>query len=72
MIELWMEGWCANEGVATADLCGVYEASSVAEAARMWAAEDDRRGINMNYSEPVSFWGCRFFDNEADARKAFG
>ena len=33
---------------------------------------DDENSRNCVDIENLSFWVCRFFDNEADARKAFG
>lgn len=71
MITLWMEGFQVMEGSAQAEYCGTYQAKTLREAVEMWIAEDTRRRGLVDL-ERLTYWSCRFFDNEADARKSFG
>ena len=67
--EVWMEGFaCSGEGErANAILQSTQEADSFQEACEK-AFQDDP---NFDATH-LTVWGCRLFDNEADARKAFG
>lgn len=59
----------------TADFMGTYEANSFEEAVEKWFDEkpDRREYYGKNKLKgTISYWGCRFFDNESDARKSFG
>lgn len=77
--EVWTEGWSATGGHSPAQFLGVYEGATFADACRAWAMEqkpsegytDPMRQLWRD-GDPPTWWGCRFFDNEADARKAFG
>jgi len=70
--EVWVEGWAASgEQHATAQLLGMTDAGTFQEAcaAMLKATGSDIRLYNP---ERNSYWGCRLFDNEQAARKAFG
>ncbi len=68
--EVWMEGYAATGESSPAKYCGSYRAESFREAASFWVAE---HGEQQYFDETgPSYWGCRFFDNETDARGGFG
>jgi hypothetical protein len=68
--QIWMEGYAATGDHAPAEFCGEYEAESFAEACAAWNKERGESGyFNTN---TLTYWGCRFFDNETDARRSFG
>ena len=75
--KIWSEGFAATGQSGEATLHGTIEAKSFEDAILQFALKhkdfynllDHRpsdRGSNYTY------WGCRIFDNEADARRAFG
>jgi hypothetical protein len=73
-IEIWSEGYLATgmEGIpAPAHLHGVIEAENLREACEKLAEADEGFKGYFN-AKNMSYWGCRLFDNEADARKSFG
>lgn len=75
---LWVEGYAATGEHGTAKLLGTVEAESFNEAVLKWNSEnntDGRKWGNLGYDlnyDRHSLWGCRIYDNERDARKAFG
>jgi len=74
---LWVEGYAATGEHGTARYLGMAEADSFNEAVLKWNKEHnaDGRWGNLGYSlnhDRYSLWGCRIYDNEKDARKAFG
>ena len=72
-INLWSEGYACTGNQSGATFHGTFKAKDLTDA-----IEQFRGTLNDEYSikcidiERKSFWGCRFFDNEADARKSFG
>lgn len=68
--EVWCEGYAATGESAPAFKIGEAEAESFSKACAIVMDTDERRRI----FDParLTYWGCRLFDNEADARKAFG
>jgi hypothetical protein len=71
MIDVWMEGFAANSETGTAHKLGTFKAATLAEAVAAWAATGPALAAHLN-KEHTAVWGCRLFDNEADARKNFG
>lgn len=67
---VWMEGYTATEDRGTAEFCGVWPGATFADACAAWARET--RSPQLFDREKLTFWGCRLFDSEAAARKAFG
>jgi hypothetical protein len=65
--EIWMEGFAATGESAGASSHGEVEAPTFREAcvARF-------KGDNLFEEKSLTYWGCRLFDNEADARQGFG
>lgn len=83
-IEIWMEGYVIQGGEGKASLVATIEADSFDEAVEKYNGTAKQPA---NRREPLGFgehspadlrdgvwtiWGCRLFDNEADARKNFG
>jgi len=70
---IWMEGYNSVESRAAgkAEFLGDFKATSFADACKK-ACEN--KGWNMNhYAEKSNtYWGCRFFEDEESARKAYG
>ena len=77
--QVWMGGYAATGDHAPAEFCGEYDAESFVEACAAWVNEDKKerkKYFNPNnsiFSPPrPTYWGCSFYDNEADARETFG
>lgn len=72
--EVWSEGYRATGDFARATLEGRVDAESFAEACRKACVDHGRWKEEPGGFDPkrLTVWGCRLFDNEADARKAFG
>ena len=74
--EIWIEGYLATgmEGVpAKAHLLGKVEAQTFAEACDQLCSDPAWQEGHGNYDrERGTVWARRLFNNEADARKAFG
>ena len=70
-IEIWSEGYRATGERGSATLHGVVEAKSLKEACAKLAASDPEFA---RYYDPKhgTYWGCRLFGNEQDARELFG
>lgn len=67
--EIWMEGYSATGEHATASCVGTrVPARTFREACIKTYGYDN----NLFDPERLTFWGCRLFDNEADAREGFG
>ena len=77
--DVWMEGWEATgceRGPVPARFLGTYEAENFVNAchiAAMKLADGDLPTFYKYYSiNDNTWWACRFFDNEKDARESFG
>ena len=72
-MDLWCEGFATNGERAPAAYLGTFATDSIDEAVEQWVErarpEDD---LVAKQDGIWRYWGCRIFDNEADARKAFG
>lgn len=70
--EIWIEGYSVTGNSSTAQHKGQYAGHTFEEACARWA--DSLEPESKSYYDPIAntFWGCRLFNNEADARKAFG
>jgi len=68
--EVWSEGYVVTGNQDTAKLWGTVEAESFQKACDyMFESKNNRKYYRP---ETLEIWGCRLFDNETDARKAFG
>lgn len=70
-INLWMEGYSATGEHGTAQYCGFYKVNTLKEAVEQWVNESLDR-VKYTNIDHLTYWGCRFYDNEPDARKSFG
>lgn len=71
IFEIWSEGYIIQGNKSTAIYFGREKAETFKEAC------DNFAKITPNFAEyynpkKMTFWGCRLFDNETDARKSFG
>jgi len=74
-IKIWEEGYMATGESARASRIGVYEAESFDDAVKAHIKANPELKVNQLYDyngKYHSIWACRLFDNETDARKAFG
>lgn len=75
MITLWVEGYAATGNHGTAQCLGTFDVDTYEEAVLIWRDtewEASRWGDFGWGSGVYSVWGCCIYDNEEDARKAFG
>lgn len=84
--EIWMEGYRATGESGTATYEGKWEGETFDDAVKKYVFVKDLghlydkgsrflpRDENGIMKEEVAhrIWGCRLFNNEADARKSFG
>lgn len=72
VFDIWVEGYACTGQFAKARYCGRFAGATFKDAVEAYVdtLPDDQK----HYYNPktISFWACRFFDNEIDARKAFG
>jgi hypothetical protein len=68
--QVWCEGYQTSGNSDTAVLEGEIRAESFTEACIKLLG--DRLDKNPDGSYRLSRWGCRLFDNEAEARASFG
>ncbi|KKN79741.1 hypothetical protein LCGC14_0337630 [marine sediment metagenome] len=84
IIQIWMEGFRATGESSEASKIGEYEAKDF-DAAVKQHMEKHPGDVNIegpdcymtkeaykNRRSDYSIWACKLFDNETDARKAFG
>lgn len=70
--EVWSEGYAATGESAPARFHGKFKGVTFKDAVESYIntlSPDSRKSFN---GERLTYWGCRFFDNEQDARKSFG
>jgi hypothetical protein len=71
--QVWTEGYAATGQSSDAQYHGEFEGETFREAVAAFRDSlTDEHSRNCVDLERLSFWGCRFFDNEDDARKSFG
>jgi len=73
--EIWSEGYRATGEAATATCHGTFEGATFTEAVQRYLetlGQENRAFYRQHNDGTWTCWGCRLFDNEADARKAFG
>lgn len=71
---LWMEGFSATGQHNTAQYLGDFEGNSFNDACDNWANSIEEQEYYKSGNDKCrpTYWGCRIFDNEEDARKSFG
>jgi len=71
--DLWIEGYQATGGSGTARCYARnLPGDSFKDAVTKFAATPQAKGLGLFDEERLSFWGCRAFDNEEDARRNHG
>jgi hypothetical protein len=86
--EVWMQGYAATGQSAKAQFIGKVEARSFKQACHILMCQDYLKNhTSENLRAPnqwidpdrwdydpdsCSYWGCKLFDNETDARKTYG
>jgi hypothetical protein len=68
---IWAEGYRATGQSSGAICLGTAKGVTFQDACKRKASEDARFNSYFN-EEHLSYWGCRLFDNESDARRTFG
>lgn len=72
MFEVWMEGFSATGDYASAQCQGSFKGHTFQEACIAWVNTLELSQQLYYNSERNSYWGCKLFDNEIDARRSFG
>lgn len=71
--EIWSEGFADSRELHQAYLFGCGEGETFREACiNFMNADKQHKELRYFNVKDLTFWGCRLFDNEADARKSFG
>ena len=70
-VDVWAQGYRTNGDSGSAHFWGSVEAEDLAGACKILASVDNQFKKNFE-PERMTWWGCRLFDNETDARKTFG
>lgn len=68
--EIWVEGFAVTGQSATASLLSKEKGKNWVDAVSRYMEKNPQR-IRID-ERGFTDWGCRLFDNEADARKSFG
>lgn len=71
-IDLWVEGYQCTGGSNTASYLGTYKADSLREAVQQWVAENPKERERYVDISRLTYWGCKFYNNECHARRSFG
>lgn len=70
--EVWTEGFATNGQRQGATFHGLFEGHNFKEAVISFYDSANEKTKSCIDIDRMTFWGCRFFDNEDDARKSFG
>lgn len=71
--QVWTEGYMATGESGKAIFHGEFDGETFRDAVKAYRDTiTDPYSIKCVDLENLTFWACRFFDNEADARKSFG
>ena len=72
--EVWAEGYQTNGESSGAFLLGTYEGESFDDAVLscMMDSKHNQKLFTYRLHSYHSYWGCRLFDNEYEARYNFG
>lgn len=68
---IWVEGYIATGNSSKASQLGEAYGETFSEACASFFRDRDDAQFFRAGDVPM-YWGCRLFDNEADARKMFG
>ena len=67
---VWLEGFSATGEIGRAQFCGEYGANDFAQACEIWIMQNGDFSLFNKHS--LTYWGCRFFEDENKARATFG
>lgn len=71
--EIWTEGYAATGEHQPASKMGEAEGETFRDAVLKFMENYSPRKRRDDFNaERLTYWGCRLFDNEADARKSNG
>lgn len=71
--EVWTEGYATTGQSSDAMFHGKFKGKTFKDAVIAWKNTlTDKYSIQCVDVDRMNFWGCRFYDNEKDARKSFG
>lgn len=71
--EIWIEGYSITGNLSGARKLGEVHADTFAEACDKLCSPPEWQIRNGDYDrQRGEVWGCRLFNNESDARRAFG
>lgn len=70
--EIWSEGFAVTGQSGEAMLMGRAKGESFEDACADHFDPNDPNDSKYYDPKRNTYWGCRLFDNEADARKSFG
>lgn len=68
---IWLEGYQATGEHGTATCLGSHQGETFQDACKQAVIARDM-DLKSYSEERNTYWGCRFFDNEAEAREGFG
>ena len=66
--DIWVEG---SDRATPASFVGTAEGNTFSAACHAWYRKNPEQAKFFSLDR-LTYWGCRLYDNEADARKAFG
>ena len=69
--DIWIEGYAATGNQGRAEYLGLYPGLSFKDACRRAIIDHDWK-LNSYNEKNNTYWSCRFFDNETDARRGYG
>jgi len=70
--EIWIEGFMIQGNSSTASLIGMSSGETFEDACKNFQYEDGTKlTLDKEYDHP-SIWACKLYDNEHEARVAFG
>lgn len=69
--EIWVEGYSVNGNQSVAYFFGTKDAESFKNACDAFFSSEPKHATYYR-PEDLHYWGCKLYDNEADARRSFG
>jgi hypothetical protein len=68
--QIWSEGYQASGDYSDANYFATVEAETFQEACDKYFVTEEHK----KFYDPktLTYWGCKLFDNETDARRSFG
>ncbi len=69
---LWTEGYIVTGQSSRAQYHGEFTAETLLDAVQAFKTTLTTSDAALIDLQRLTWWGCKFFDNETDARKSFG